>query len=280
MDGAQKLGRLEYPILLQVHREKRGVTLPDLRTSEAAIVRLELPLVSELRILIDRPDDPDAYFQDFDNSIRECPSKKLVWLTRERELQCLDVDSWNFLKREAHPYLTKRDSNGRGWQQLIDILNQARAHNFLKGMGCSCVRFIPRAKEETPDLEGQLNGLKVLCEVKTINISDDEAAARKNLTGGYTSNCLPLGFFGKLVSSLEKANRQMGNYDGGAGARRLVYIIVNFDDSLAEYKADYYRQIDSYLAENKIPRIEIIFHNEKTAFHSQISMGSATVVNE
>jgi hypothetical protein len=237
----------------------------------------EFPRVCELQSLIN---DPGSYFNNFHDSIMDNPLKKAVWLTREQEFQRLDADSWTSLKTQALPYLKKKSLNGRGWQQLFDVLNQARAYIYLNDLGCSSIRFIPTTPGKTPDLEAQLEGLKVLCEVKTINITDDEAAARNNQTGGYTSMYLQRKFLGKLNSVLKSAKSQMENYEGAAEPRKIIYIIANFDDSLAEYKAEYYRQIDDYLAENQLPGIEIVFHNEKTAFHSDISMRSATVFNE
>lgn len=248
--------------------------------------RKELPRVHELRDLIEDPSAPCAYFRDFDNSIRDEPLEKETWLAREHELQGLDVDSWEFLKNEASPYLTRKNPNGRGWQQLITILNQARAYNFLKGIGCSRVQFIPRAtlkRVETPDLQGEPDCLKVLCEVKTINASEGEVSARRNGTVRTITNELEPGFFNKLMSEasgLKKAKRQMETYDGGTNVRRIAYVVINFDDLLAEYKECYYQQIDRYLTENPLPGTEIVFHNQKTCFHKPITMTSALIFNE
>jgi len=244
------------------------------------MIHYVFPRVCELRDLVNEQGNPDAYFKNFDESIMTWPLKKSAWITREQEFQRLDVDAWTSLKNQALPYLTKKNPNGRGWQQLFDILNQARAYIYLDDLGCSCTRFIPTTPKKTPDLEAQLQGLKVLCEVKTINISDDEATARNSMTGSYTSKYLPPKFFGKLDSVLNAAKCQLEDYEGAAEARKIIYLIANFDDSFAEYKADYYQQIDNHLAENRISGIEIVFHNEKTAFHSHISMLSASVFNE
>ena len=245
--------------------------------------RKELSRVYELLDLVEDPSAPSAYVQDFDNSIRNEPLKKQVWLAREQELQGLDPASWEFLKKEVRPHLTKRDPKGRGWQQLITILNQAAAYNFLRVIGYSKVQFIPRATQtraETPDLQGELGCLKVLCEVKTINVSDDEAVARQNATTRTRADRLEPGFFEKLMSDLKKAKAQMDAYDDGTNARRIAYIVINFDDLLGEYKELYYRQIDRYLAENLVPGIEVVLHNQKTCFHKSIAMTSATVFNE
>jgi hypothetical protein len=245
--------------------------------------RQELPRVYELRDRIKDPRSPNAYFQDFDNSIANEPLKKQVWRKREQELRGLDPESWEFLKNEVVPYLEKRDPNGRGWQQFITILNQARAYKYLKRIGCSSVKFISptgRVGKKTPDLEGLLNNSKILCEVKTINISDEEALARLHRTPGTTSDRLEAGFFNKLRSDLEKATKQMKSYDDSPGVRRMAYVLVNFDDFLAEYKDRYYQQVDQYLSDSPVPEIEIVFHNQETGFHNQITMQHATVFNE
>jgi hypothetical protein len=245
--------------------------------------REQLPRVYELRDLITRPTASTAYFQDFDNSLGDEPSKMKVWRAREREFQRLDPDAWEFLKGEALPYLMKKDPNGRGWEQLIAILNQTRAHNFLVDAGCSAVRFIPRSGKdgvETPDLEARENDKKVLCEVKTINVSDAEVSRRRNGAVGSTVVDLNVGFFNKLMSDLRKAKEQMDSYDNSAIARRIAYVVPNFDDFLGEYKAEYFQQIDQHLAENKIPGLEVVFHNQRTCFHRTVVLRHAVVVND
>lgn len=244
--------------------------------------RQEMPRVYELRDLIADPSKPCAYFQNFDDSIRDEPSKKQVWLAREREFQRLDPDSWQFLKSEARTYLMTRDAR-RGWQQLISILNHARAYNYLSDEGCLGIRFIPRSEingEETPDLEGVLNGMKVLCEVKTVNISDAEANRRQTKGVGFITNLLDEGFFNKLRSDLLKAKSQMEVYGGKGDVRRIAFVVLNFDDFLGEYKGDYFGQIDGYLAANPLPSVDIVFYNQRTAFHCHVVMENAVVVNE
>jgi hypothetical protein len=246
--------------------------------------RLEMPRVYELKDLIDDPYARTAYFQDFDNSLRDGGgSKKKVWLAREHELQQLDADAWLLLKQESLPYLTTCDAKGRGWEQLISILNQARAYNYMVGQGWCGVRFIPPSKKkrlETPDLEGELNGRKVLCEVKTLNISDLEAAKRQTGGGGSTLDLLDDGFLKKLSSTLSKAKSQMESYDNAEIVKHVAFMIINFDDFLGEYKTEYFAQIDRYLAASCLPNIDIIFYNQWTPFHERISMVHAHVVNE
>ena len=245
--------------------------------------RNEMPRVYELRDLIDDPLSPCAYFQNFDTSIcDDDPSKKQTWLAREEAFQKLDLESWSFLKSEAFPYLTAQDPNGRGWEQLISILNQAYAYNYLVDQGCLVVRFIPRADkagQETPDLCGVYKGRKVLCEVKTMQVSENEATCRQAQQGRVITNILSGGFLNKLHHDLCKAKKQLASYASAEDTKRIVFLIINFDDALGEYKAGYYAQIDQYLATASFPDIDIVLYNQWTPFHAKMSMKHAIVVN-
>jgi hypothetical protein len=243
---------------------------------------IEMPRVFELKALINDQSNTCFYFKNFENSICDEPSKKQVWLAREQEFQQLDQESWFFLMDEARPHLVNWNE-GRGLEQLISILNQARAHNYLVKEGCLQVRFIPRSKvngQKTPDLGANLNGRKILCEVKTINISDVEATRRQNNAGISINNYLGEKFFEKLIKTLESAKKQLASYDVLADARYIVFVVINFDDFLAEYKVEYFKQIDHELSKNSILGLEIVLYNQKTAFHSKIKMLHANVINE
>lgn len=246
--------------------------------------RREFPRMYELRDKIGSPDSLNIFWKNLDNVLQDA-TKMIVCRPYEDALQALDSTEWEFLKAEASVYLTKWDEeNGRGQQQLIDILNQAKAYRFLLNkIGCSDIHFIPRSKIngiKTPDLEGCLGEIKVICEVKTINISDDEVIARSSIRSINRQRRLDKGFFDKLRHDLIKANKQIECYNAGKASRSIVYIIPNFDNFWGEYKEDYFKQIDQYLCENVIHGIEIVFHNQRTAFHMSIIMKYATVVNE
>lgn len=242
--------------------------------------RDKMPRVCELIDLIEDRSAPAAYFKNFEKNFRVEEQFRQAWLAREAHLGKLNREAWEFLRDEMRPYLTRRDSK-RGWEQLISVMNQARAYSYLQAIGCSTPRFIPRdSRKKTPDLEVDRDGGKVLCEVKTINISDFEVSARKSGNSRMISDRLSCGFLNKLISDLEGAKKQMEAYDNHCSARRMVFVIINFDDLLAEYKNEYYRQIDALLAKDPVDGIEIVFYNQITAFHSQLAMIHAIVVNE
>jgi len=242
--------------------------------------RCRLPRFHELRDLVTAPNSPNAYFQRFEETLRVSSSAMRQFEDFEKEFGGLDDEAWNSLKAEAAHYLMARHAGGRGWQQLFDILNQARAYNYLVHIGCTSVRFISRAKKqgiETPDLEGVSGTGKVLCEVKTINISDQEIQARG--TARYKSAELGKGFFSKLHLDIDKATKQLRAYDPVGDARHLLYFNICFDDSFAEYKEEYFNQIDEHLRLNPFSGIELVFHNDQTAFYKPLTMAAATVVN-
>jgi hypothetical protein len=241
-----------------------------------------MPRVYELMSLIEDRCNPRAYFQSFGETVRTEPSKRQAWLAWEREFSRLDQCSWDYLKAEALPYLTSRDGL-RGWSQLIAILNQVRAYNFLVDEGCLNVRFIPRATTkgmETPDLEAEAERTKILCEVKSVQISDAEAARRACGGVGSSTAQLEAGFFTKLTSDLSRAKQQMYSFNGSPGMRRIAFVILDFDDWLGEYKQSFFQQIDEFLASKPVPDIDVVFYNKRTAFHVEVALRHAMVVNE
>jgi len=246
--------------------------------------RKEFPMIYEFLFdqILDR-DCESAYGRNFESILQSCPEAKRKWLRIEKALQGLDPCSQKVLKKKVCPYLTKKHA-GRGWHQLFDVLNEARAYDYLKSLGCSDVHLIPESiknGEQTPDLEGVLCSGKVLCEVKTINISDEEAKVRasdKPIVRN-TQDKLENPFFDKLRSCLTKAEKQLRASHNSA--HLIVYIFIIFDEyPFCEYKETYFQQIDHELSENIVTGIELVIHNLETAFHKPITMHFATIVND
>lgn len=245
--------------------------------------RKELPRIYELRDQIKDPDSPNSSFQRSFEQALQSPEAMRAWGTIENELKGLDSVAWKFLKEEACEYLNTWGVR-YGRELLFTILNQASAYNFLRKSGWSDIHFVPRSKkkdEKTPDLQGTSGLNKILCEVKTINISNTEALFRNSndIRLREPLSELPQGFFRKLKKAMDKAKVQLETYDKNNEAKHMVYIIINFDDFWGESKEEYFDQIDRYLCKNTV-QIEIVFHNHRTPFHRAITMKCATVFNE
>ncbi len=224
---------------------------------DGAPFRNQLPRLYELKDLLTDPRHPDAYFRDFEDRLqdRSCFATFAIW---EKDLQSTDPVAWEHLKRRASRYLI-RDVKGRAWQQLFDVLGEASAYRYLRECeGCSAVRFITESNDQTPDLEGVRDHERVLCEVKTINISDDEVSARRR-PSVVRKGCdrLENGFFRKLDSDIAKAKTQLQSYDPNGDAHHVVYIKICFDDWGGSYEDDYFRQINQHLLEHP-PEVKVV----------------------
>ena len=244
------------------------------------IYRAELPRLYELRDCITDPSSPDAYFRNFDENLALSSHIRDIYLRYERDLQELDEAAWHDLKTEAMPYLQRRDKKRTGWEQLFDILNQARAYRYLKAIGCQRLRFIPRMKNRTPDLEGVLAHQRVLCEVKTINPSQEEIQLRQTPP---TIRSLPFElkpeFLTKLTRTVDGAAEQLIAYDAEREALHFIYLNICFDDFFAECKAEYFERIDDLLDCSPRPTARLVICNDHTVYFKPLKMRNATVDN-
>jgi hypothetical protein len=150
-------------------------------------------------------------------------------------------------------------------------------------LGCSMVKFIPESGVEgqkTPDIQGILGATKVLCEVKTINISEIDAKSRT--TSNVNADAQPEyivrevqdalldNFFNKLTCSLKDAMCQMDSYCQDAAARKIAYVVLNFDNNLNEYLKNYLGQIQSHCVDSRFPKIEIVFDIKPEFYNSTV----------
>lgn len=203
-------------------------------------IRILLRRVCELKDSARNPSHPDAYFQDFEDSLYLESGKLAEFRRLEAQLIPLDGAAWGVLRERALPHLVSRQRQlGRGWQQLFDTLNEARAYNYLRGLSCSGVEFIPPSEskgERRPDLTAILDGTRVLAEVKTLNISEIAADQRVEVnTVGYavgstTASMDPAFFTGKLQPTLVSALGQLGAMAAGGNERHIIFLCIHFDD--------------------------------------------------
>ena len=247
-----------------------------------------LPRVYELKDTLMDPAHPDAYFQDFEHGLEHSSSKLNAFLKIDRWLRALDAAAWDDLKARAAVHLIARNrESGRGWRALFDVLSEARAFGYLKEIGCADVRFIPRAKNKnlmTPDLGATQSGRPVHCEVKTINISAEEASRRRRIQNGEavaseTSISVGEGLLTKLDATLAHAVEQLDAADPGRAARRIVFTMLYFDDWVGDYQPQYIAQIDTYLRQNPVAGAELVFCLGSNLFERVFAMRSATILS-
>jgi len=250
-------------------------------------LRERLPRVFELKDLVGNPDQEHAYFQDFEASLDSMPQKLDAFIHLESQLAMLDSAAWRDLAGRAARHLVSTTRRiGRGWQQLFDALNEARAYGYLLRMGCTNIEFVAPGEGKKPDLAASLEGEPILCEVKTINVSDDQADINRRMEPGETfanevRPQLPDEFFvNKLTPTLQWATQQLASHDPSKRARWIVYVVLNLDDLAFDYDTEQFRQIDDYLVSHPVADVELVFVPGKNSFGRIFSMRSATIDQE
>jgi len=250
-------------------------------------LRERLPRVFELKDLVNNPGHEHAYFQDFEESLESMPQKLDAFIRLESQLAQLDGAAWQDLAARAARHLvsTTRD-RGRGWQQLFDALNEARAYGYLLRLGCTNIEFVAPGDDKKPDLAASLEGLPMLCEVKTINVSDEQAERNRRVDRGeifatHVVPQLPDEFLvNKLTPTLQRATQQLASHDPSRRARWLVYVVLNLDELAFDYDTEQFRQIDDYLVTHPVVDVELVFVPGKNSFGRTFTMRSATVDQE
>ena len=165
-------------------------------------------------------------------------------------INSLDEIAWKALLGKIKK-LFKQNDPLRGKQQFFNQLNEALAYKFLKNCGYSNIVFISEGREKTPDNKFEQDKYKGLCEVKTINKSKEEYDRVETYDSSEYAN-LGEGFINKFKYHIDNALEKMPDPD----LRKLVYLIVHFDDVLLSFFWVYEEQILSLIKE-KYPSLEI-----------------------
>jgi hypothetical protein len=236
----------------------------------------------ELKDAVPDPTHPDAYFQNFEKRLEESEHIRNQYMKVERPLEALDENAWHDILERAAPLTVQRHAT-RGWQSLFDTLNEAKAYAYLQRLGCSDIAFIERASKRTPDLRAVLDGRPVLCEVKTVNVSQDETDRRDRIQRGEifvtsVEASVTSGMLNKVTSTLVHAIEQLDREDPNRTARRFVFTVLHFDDWVGDYQTEYIAQLDAHLAANPIAGAELVFCPASDLFERRFMMRSATVV--
>lgn len=242
-----------------------------------------MPRLYELKDAVPDPTHPDAYFQNFEKNLARSSHVQDQYKKLERTLGVLDAEAWRDLKERASQYLMVRDHGGRGWQALFDTLNEAKGYTYLRRCGYTSIAFIKRANKKTPDLRAVYDGTTVFCEVKTINVSQDEAARRAQIAQGAVMasevpNHVTPGMLHKVRATLEDSIEQLDTQDPQRAARRIVFTVLTFDDWVGDYQTEYIAQVDGHLLANPVAGAELVFCPASNLFERRFTMRSATIV--
>lgn len=166
----------------------------------------------------------DQFFHEFEEQVRCLPLKAQDYKTYEDALGTLDDESWRILSGKAIEKF-QNHRNGNWKQGFFNQLNEAFAYRYLKSMGCLDVKFLHEDGAICPDIS-YMDGLdQAFCEVKTINISDDEIGRRaeKKFSNTPQGGSLDAKCINKLNNTIDTAVQQMSK----RGSVGLVYILMH-----------------------------------------------------
>ena len=208
-------------------------------------------------------DNTSNYFQNFEDDLRS-PLAQTAYERLEGELQQLDKCAWQQLKQKALGSVTVKDGLHR-YSQLFDCLNEAKGYIYLKSEGYKQIQFIPRREEiQTPELVGCCGKHKVLLEVKTLNQSEKETKLINSNSQPGNSKQLILSqpglsdeFKRKIMDKVLQANSQLMSYADDEVHRRIVFLIINLDISLAA-DAKNIDEIRDYVRQQSDNHIEVV----------------------
>lgn len=147
--------------------------------------------------------------------------------------------------------MSSSSSEDRGWTPLFDRLNEAKGYGYLLDRGCSSPKFIRSDKKgnQTPDLEASDGTSEYLCEVKTINISDEEIERRKKTKEKDVAYALNNGLKSKLEYDAKKAISQLQGYQGSDNKIKIAFFVICLDTWQREPWKTIYPEIQTFLDE-------------------------------
>jgi hypothetical protein len=180
----------------------------------------------------------DQFFDQLDHRLVSTPGVAKQYAEYEDAFEIIDDESWKILMVKAvNHFLDHR--KGQLKQGFFNQLNDAFAYRYLVSSGCQDVAILAEDGLPCPDISYRDNaGNRRFCEVKTINISENEIARRSSkqifsstsLYGTLGPTCIK-----KLSEAMDMAAKQM-DARGGIG---LTYILMHFDDCTLDFLESY-----------------------------------------
>jgi hypothetical protein len=222
------------------------------------VCRDYFPRLFELSDLLPEPVPAGLALPALDQTLLE-PGKREYFEKREVDLQGLDEVAWAAIKEKFTRWPKARAHEQRILEPLYEILNEAKGYNYLKEAGCSDIHFIrvsARQNEKTPDLGAVHGDHQVLCDVKTVNRSQNEVERAR--TGGVATSPerVPGELVAKIRKTAESAKAQTISYDPCGVAQKIAYFVVNYDER--EYSYLYEAQLKHELTINPVSGIQVI----------------------
>jgi hypothetical protein len=170
--------------------------------------------------------DADNYFGIYDSPTLLSGTEK-QFIEWEGLLQALDPESLVVFLRKAAGRVTANINPHRGWNQLVECMNEVRGYQYAQSLGYPTVRLLDEQARPLPDIEASKTDGQCLIEVKTIQESDQELQMRGIIQSAELG--LPLRLRRLLKKRYLHATNQIAGHPWALNARKICYMVINLD---------------------------------------------------
>lgn len=172
------------------------------------------------------PKNPDNYFGIYTKPELHSATRQQFerW---EEKLGKLDDRSFATFLRKTKGRVSAVADKRRGWNALIESMNEVDAYCHAIKLGFPRARLIDESHESLPDIEAVNSHGVCLVEAKTINESQAELQRRGKIQRGKLE--LPRRLERLIRLSYKNARKQIFGHSQSSTARKICYLVINLD---------------------------------------------------
>ena len=196
----------------------------------------------------------DTFFDSLEQSLTQRSLKHRFYGAYERAFAKLDQESWtNLVSKAVARFHDSRPHQLKG--PFFDQLSDAFAYCWLLGQKFQHVEVLREQngshQPKQPDIAYQHQGVRYLCDTKTINTSVQELQSRKVIAYRDSSRYAVLHptLLKKYDDAIEKGRAQIG----ATGKHGLVFVVAWLDDFTMTYAAAHRQAIRTHLRKQAFP---------------------------
>jgi len=210
----------------------------------------------------------DTFFAGLERSLATRSLKRSFYAAYERAFAKLDHESWSNLVRKAVTHFHEtRPHQLKG--PFFDQLNDAFAYSWLLRKHFQEVRVLPERsgsnQSKQPDIAYQHQGVRYLCDTKTVNTSVQELQNRKTIAYRDSSRYAVLHptLLRKYDDAIQNGKKQID----ATGEHGLVFVVAWLDDFTMTYAAAHRRIIRTHLRRQTFPVVVQFGLNPRSIEH-------------
>jgi hypothetical protein len=196
----------------------------------------------------------DTFFAGLEQALATPSLKRSFYCAYERAFAKLDEESWSNLVRKAVMHFHEtRPHQVKG--PFFDQLNDAFAYSWLLRQHFQQVRVLREnsgsRQSRQPDIAYEHQGVRYLCDTKTINSSVQELQNRKTIA--YRDSARYAVLHPTLLKKYDDAIQNGKEQISANGEHGLVFVVAWLDDFTMTYGATHRQTIRTHLRRQTFP---------------------------